>query len=153
YGFGMMLFLAFVLCTWYVSRRAKKEGMDTERIYDIAFFVFVFGIIGARIVYMIQYNVPFWDFIKIWEGGIVFYGSAIGGWIGYIVYRLWTRGKYQISTWRLADIVAPTVCIGLAVGRIGCLLNGCCYGQMCPDCRWAKLEFPTMTAPARELVV
>src|SRR5262245_45751253 len=151
YGFGMMLFLAFVCCTWVVARLAKREGFDKDRIYDMAFWIFLCGIVGARIVFMIQYDVPAKDFYKIWEGGIVFYGSAIGGWIGYALYRLFTRGKYQISTWKLADVVAPTVCIGLAIGRIGCLLNGCCYGHICTDCKWP--QFPTMTAPSRELVV
>ena len=151
YGFGMMLFVAFVCCTWVVARLAKREGFDKDRIYDMAFWIFLCGIIGARIVFMIQYNVPAKDFYKIWQGGIVFYGSAIGGWIGYALYRLWTRGKYQLSTWKLADVVAPTVCVGLAIGRIGCLLNGCCYGHICTDCKWP--QFPTMTAPSRELVV
>jgi phosphatidylglycerol:prolipoprotein diacylglycerol transferase len=151
YGFGMMLFVAFVVCSQLVVWMARREGFDKDRIYDMAFMIFAFGIIGARIVFMIQYHVPFWDFFKIWEGGIVFYGSAVGGWVGYVIYRLWTRNKYHIATWKLADVVAPTVCIGLAVGRIGCLLNGCCYGHVCPDCKWP--QFPTMTAPSRELVV
>ena len=151
YGFGMMLFVSFLVCSQLEVWLARREGFDKDRIYDMAFWIFGCGIIGARIVFMIQYDVPAKDFYKIWEGGIVFYGSAIGGWVGYGLYRLWTRGKYHFSTWKLADTVAPTVCIGLAVGRIGCLLNGCCYGHVCPDCKWP--QFPTMTAPARELVV
>jgi prolipoprotein diacylglyceryltransferase len=152
FGYGAMLFLAFACCTLFVAWRAKKlDGFEKDKIYDMAFWIFLCGILGARIVFMIQYKVPFWDFYKVWEGGIVFYGSAIGGWVAYALYRFWVRKTYRFSTWKLADHVAPTVCLGLILGRIGCLLNGCCYGQVCPECRWPT--FPTMTAPARELTV
>src|SRR5438105_2145934 len=152
YGFGLMLFLSFIACTAFVTWLGKREGFDKDRIYDLAFWVFIGGIIGARIVYMIQYDVPIGDWYKIWQGGIVFYGSALGGWAGYGLAWLWQRyAKHvHINTWKLADVVAPVVCVGLAIGRIGCLLNGCCYGHVCPDC---GVRFPTLTAPARELVV
>jgi prolipoprotein diacylglyceryltransferase len=67
--------------------------------------------------------------------------------LGWLYYR-----KDRIDTWKLADIVAPFVCVSLAIGRIGCFLNGCCYGHVCTeDNRCAA--FPTLTSPARELVV
>ncbi|MFL5338850.1 MAG: prolipoprotein diacylglyceryl transferase family protein [Gemmataceae bacterium] len=153
YGFGLMLFLAFIACTWLLIRLGTRQGFDPDRLYDLAFWVFLVGILGARIVYMIQYKVPLEDWYKIWQGGIVFYGSAIGGWVGYGLGWLWLRyvKHIPISTWKLADVVAPVVCVGLAIGRIGCFLNGCCYGHVCPDC--GVKGFPTLTAPARELVV
>ena len=152
YGFGMMLFLAFVCCVLFLTWLGKREGFDKDRLYDLAFWVFIGGIVGARVVYMIQYHVPIENFYKIWEGGIVFYGSAIGGWVGYALAWLWLRYRQhiRISTWKLADVVAPVICIGLAIGRIGCLLNGCCFGHVCTD---TGFQFPLMTAPARELVV
>jgi phosphatidylglycerol:prolipoprotein diacylglycerol transferase len=152
FGYGAMLFIAFIVCITLLGRLGKRQGFDKDRLYDLALWVFVCGIIGARAVYMIQYKVPIANFYKFWEGGIVLYGSAIGGWAGYGLGWLWLRYRQhiRISTWRLADIVAPVVCIGVAIGRIGCLLNGCCYGHVCPDC---GVTFPMMTAPARELVV
>jgi phosphatidylglycerol:prolipoprotein diacylglycerol transferase len=153
YGFGAMLFCAFLACILLVSRWAKREGMSADRIYDLALWIFGFGVIGARIVFMIQYKVPWQNFFKIWEGGIVFYGSAVGGWVGFaIAYYYYKRKGERIDTWKVADIVAPAVCLGLMIGRVGCLLNGCCYGNVCTtdsNC----LHFPTMTAPARERVV
>ncbi len=115
--------------------------------------MFLGGIVGARIVFMIQYKVPWQHFFRIWEGGIVFYGSAIGGWVGYGLGWWFMRKKYRIPTWRLADAVAPVVCIGLTLGRIGCFLNGCCYGHVCTDCGVRGMAFPVLTSPARELVV
>lgn len=154
YGFGAMLFIAFFACILLLSRWAKREGFSPDRIYDLALWVFGFGVFGARIVYMIQYKVPWQNFFKIWEGGIVFYGSAIGGWIGYALGWLYYSRvkKERIPTWRMADIVAPAVCVGLLIGRIGCFLNGCCYGHICTD-NATCVTFPMMTAPARELVV
>jgi phosphatidylglycerol---prolipoprotein diacylglyceryl transferase len=150
YGFGTMLFVALVTCVWLAGRRAEAEGVAKERLQDIALPIFVCGILGARIVYMIQYNQPLWNFFKIWEGGIVFYGSAIGGWVGYgLAYWFYIR-KYRLSTWKLADIVAPTVAVGLAIGRIGCYLNGCCYGHVaCADCPGGALgHFPALSSAA-----
>lgn len=150
YGFGAMLFLAFVVCTWLAGRWSKREGIDKDRVLDLALWVFVGGIVGARIVYMIQYDVPREDFYKIWEGGIVFYGSALGGWAGYgLAYLLWFR-KTKINTWQLADVVAPLVAIGLAIGRLGCFLNGCCYGHVAPD---GGVCFPLLPCPAKQMLV
>src|SRR5437764_726164 len=86
YGFGMMLFVTFVATTWLAGRRAQKEGIAKEYLQDLAIWIFVGGIVGARIVYMLQYKIPLWplwNFFRIWEGGLVFYGSAIGGLAGY----------------------------------------------------------------------
>lgn len=153
YGFGLMLFLAFVVSLWIVGRRAEREGISREVVFDLALPIFLGGIVGARIVFMIQYGVPWTQFFRFWEGGIVFYGSAVGGWIGYALARWLSAGRLRVSTWRLADAVAPAVCAGLAIGRIGCLLNGCCYGHVCPTGEGLGIRYPLLTAPARDLVV
>jgi prolipoprotein diacylglyceryltransferase len=170
YGFGAMLFLTFVLTALvWGPRRVVKVGMPKEKLQDLAIVLFLTGIAGARLVYMIQYydrDFPdksafglFKSFFQIWNGGIVFYGSIFGGIAGYIVfYRLVLR-KFSISTWKLADAVAPLIALGLAVGRIGCYLNGCCWGQVaCPECQVVPLspalgEFPLLPAHARDQVV
>jgi len=152
YGFGAMLFVCFIVCTWFMSRRAEKYGIPRERIQDMTIFLFVFGIIGARITYMIQYQRPIWEFFQIWQGGIVFYGSAIGGFIGYRIFYRMVLVKYGVSTWQLADVVAPTLALGLAIGRIGCFLNGCCYGHVaCPA--QPAVHFPLLSSPARDVLI
>jgi phosphatidylglycerol---prolipoprotein diacylglyceryl transferase len=145
-GFGAMLFLSLVFCVWLASWLAKKEGIDTRYVQDIAFWIFVCGIIGARATYMIQYKVPITEFYRFWEGGLVFYGSAIGGVVGYFVAYVLVLRRYSISTWKMADVIAPCGALGLCIGRIGCLLNGCCYGNVAsPDC--PAIHFPLPAHP------
>src|SRR5262249_40373760 len=136
YGFGMMLFLAFVICTWLGGRRAKKAGINPEVIQDLAIWVFVGGLIGARLLYIIQEGPadlfdPGWclnvlyQLPRIWDGGIILYGSVLGALASYgIAYWLVFR-KQGIATLKLFDVIAPSIAVGLCLGRIGCFLNGC----------------------------
>jgi prolipoprotein diacylglyceryltransferase len=154
YGFGMMLFLAFLICTWLAGRRAESEGVARERIQDLTPWLFVGGLIGARITHLkserhMAFSEMFQEFYKIWDGGIVLYGSVIGALIGYAVAYVLGFRKYKLSTLKLADIMAPSIAVGLCLGRFGCFLNGCCYGQVaCPTCAVQPVTFP-LSAPAR----
>lgn len=166
YGFGVMLFLCFVLTAMvWGPRRAVQVGLPKERLQDMAILLFVTGIAGARIVYMMQYSDQFKgknllaEFFKIWEGGIVFYGSAIGGVIGFLLFRHFVLKKLGVSVWKLGDAVAPLIALGLAVGRIGCYLNGCCWGQVAlPEAQPVPLaaemgQYPLLVCHAREQCV
>ncbi len=160
YGFGMMLFLAFLLCTWVAGRRAEKVGIGREVIQDLAIWLFLGGLIGARVVYLLQSEdrpatvLDFlWQIPRIWDGGIILYGSVLGGLAGYGLAYLFVFRKQGLSTLRLADVVAPSIALGICLGRIGCFLNGCCYGQVvCPDCATVGVHFP-LSAPARYAMV
>jgi phosphatidylglycerol---prolipoprotein diacylglyceryl transferase len=163
YGFGAMLFICFVTVTLWGSRRAKKTAdMPPERFQDMVIWLFVSGIVGARVLYMIQYSENFPDksiggqiaaFFKIWEGGIIFYGSALGGALGYGLFYWFVLRRLKIDGWKLADAAAPLLALGLAIGRIGCYLNGCCWGQVaCEECQTVPLgaaHFPLLPAHAR----
>jgi phosphatidylglycerol:prolipoprotein diacylglycerol transferase len=167
YGFGAMLFVTFIACTVWGARRARRmAGLAPERFQDLAIVLFVSGIIGARILYMIQFanqfpNQNLWAllgaFFQIWKGGIIFYGSALGGAIGYGLFYWFVLRRLNVSGWRLADAVAPLLCLGLAIGRIGCYLNGCCWGQVaCEECAPVPLgaaHFPLLPAHARDQLV
>jgi prolipoprotein diacylglyceryltransferase len=153
YGFGMMLFLAFLVCTWLAGRRAERAGISPQRIQDLAIWLFVGGLVGARLAFIFaeNQNVPLpvrlSQFFRVWDGGLVLYGSVAGGIVGYLLAYQFALKKYQISSWQLADVIAPSVAIGIALGRVGCLLNGCCYGAVaCSDC--PALSYP-LPAPAR----
>jgi phosphatidylglycerol:prolipoprotein diacylglycerol transferase len=135
YGFGTMLVLALFVGVWWAGRRAKRQGIAPEVIQDLAFWLVIAGIIGARTVFMIQYGIPLSHFLYFWEGGLVFYGSLIGGIVGYLLAYHFVLRRQGISGWKLADIIAPAAALGICIGRFGCLLNGCCYGAVaCPDC-------------------
>jgi prolipoprotein diacylglyceryltransferase len=167
YGFGLMLFLTFVITAmWWGPRRAQKIGLPEGKLQDLAIILFITGIAGARVVYMIQYRQQYsgdWtkilrEFLQIWNGGIVVYGAVFGGLLGYAGFYYVVLRKYGISGWKLADVVAPLIAIGMAVGRIGCYLNGCCWGQpacveACPVPLSASLgQFPILPAHSRDQV-
>ncbi len=78
------------------------------------------------------------EVLKFTEGGLVVYGSLIGAGLAFLVYCK----KHKLPMLKLADIIAPSLVIGLAFGRSGCLLNGCCYGGVC-DKPWA-ITFPRL---------
>jgi prolipoprotein diacylglyceryltransferase len=151
YGFGLMLVIALIVSTWLACRRAQQEGIAKERIQDLALWVVICGIVGARLVYMRQYDRPLSEFIQLWQGGLVFYGSLIGGAVGLLLAHIFIFRKYQISWFKMADVLAPSLAVGLAIGRVGCLLNGCCWGQVaCPQC--LAIHFP-LSGPANAQLI
>ncbi len=82
--------------------------------------------------------------IKINEGGLVVYGSLIGGGVAMVIFVR----KYGLPFLALGDLIMPSLLLGLAIGRIGCFLNGCCYGGLC-DLPWA-VRFPAADTPSRD---
>lgn len=151
FGYGFMLFCAFIACTLLANRLAKREGIASVYIQDLAVWIFASGIIGARIWYMVQYRLPVEQFFQIWNGGLVFYGSFVGGTIGYILAYFLIIRRHGLSLWKIADIIAPCVAIGLCLGRIGCFFNGCCFGNVaCTDC--PSVHFPLCSPPRYALV-
>ena len=153
-AYGIMLFIAFIGCIAFATSRAKQTGVPIKRetMQDLLIALFVCGLLGARLVYMWQFNVPMRNLIKIWEGGIVLYGGIIGGTLGCIAFYWFVLRKKGVKIWQLADLSAPTICLGVAIGRIGCLLNGCCYGNVAGE-GCAQIEFPMLTSPARDVLV
>ncbi len=145
FGFGMMLVLAFLIAPALAWWRAKREGLDPDVILDMAFWVFVSGLVGARTFYCIQYwgreihNL--WEALQYWNGGIVYYGSIIGGAVGFFAYRHFH--PFPIRPY--LDAVAPSIAVGTFFGRLGCFLNGCCFGDPC-SLPWA-VSFPAKSPP------
>ena len=144
HGFGLMLVLACFGALRISAWRARRERLDPETVYGLASWLFTGGIIGARAFFLIQYHetVRDWtDILRFWQGGIVFYGCILGGLAGSLIY--WARHPFPFRP--MADAVAPALALGVALGRVGCFLNGCCHGAVC-DLPWA-LRFPAETLP------
>lgn len=134
--YGFMIASAFLLGLWLALRQAAREGLPKEKITDIGFYALFSGIIGSRI-FFIATNWPHFsshpiDMIKIWEGGLVFYGGVIFA----LPTVLWYAKKHGLSLWRAIDVWAPSIAIGHALGRLGCFSAGCCYGKP-TDLPWA----------------
>lgn len=145
FSFGTMILIALWSALELAKRRANREKLDSEMIADMAFWVIIFGLIGARLFYVVRYwgqddLKNFGDIFAIWKGGIVFYGSVLGGAVGFFIYR-WLR---PIPFLPVIDVIAPSLALGIAFGRIGCFLNGCCFGDRC-SLPWA-VRFPKDSA-------
>jgi phosphatidylglycerol:prolipoprotein diacylglycerol transferase len=150
-GYGLCLLLGVVGGVALAAYQAYRAGMSPEVIYSVSFWMFVCGIAGARTFYVIEY----WDqfaqpsikdtvaaILKLTDGGIVVYGSLFGGLLAIAVYS-W---RHKVPLLALADLLVPGMLLGLAVGRIGCLLNGCCWGGICDDSHLA-ITFPQASPP------
>lgn len=146
-GYGVMMLLGIVSGVALAIYRARRVGISAELILTLAFWMFVSGIAGARLFYVIEY----WDqyrrnhpdvgerivaILNISEGGLVVYGSFIAVMAAVAVFVR----KYRVPGLALADLIAPSMFLGLAFGRIGCLMNGCCFGGEC-DLAWS-VQFP-----------
>ena len=137
-----MTALAFLLGLWTATRRGVREHLSREDIGDVTLWLMVGSIIGARIVYVTTYwkeefaGGPWTEIFMIQHGGLVFYGGLIGAIVAGVIATHWKK----MPLWKTADTLAPSIALGSAIGRIGCLLNGCCYGRAC-DLPWA-IRFP-----------
>jgi phosphatidylglycerol:prolipoprotein diacylglycerol transferase len=125
-----MFALAFVLGLILAQARARKQGIDPNKILDLVFSILVSSIIGAR-AFFVAINWQYYkanplDIFKVWEGGLVFYGGFI---LAFCV-AFWFMRKNGLPAWKIADIISPSAALGIALGRIGCFLNGCCYGRV-----------------------
>lgn len=134
--------VAFIAGLWTASRRGLRSGIPAEKILDIGPWLIIGTIVGARAWHVATYwqeefaGRPFWEVFAVWNGGLVFYGGLIGATLAGILYAR----RNQIPVWKLADVLAPSIALGYVFGRIGCLLNGCCYGRAC-DLPWA-ISYP-----------
>lgn len=146
-GYGVMLLTATIAGVALAAYRARSMGLHPDLILSLAFRMFLCGIIGARLFFVIQY----WDAIRaetagqtianmfnFVEGGLVVYGSLIGA----LLAAAWFVRQHHLPALVLGDLIAPSLALGLAIGRLGCLMNGCCYGGVC-DHPWA-VTFPQL---------
>ena len=133
-GYGTMLLVAVIAGVALAVYRARRMGVDQEMVLSMAFWMFVSGIVGARAFYVIEYWSHFRDepnpllaVVKINEGGLVVYGSLIGGGLAMVVFVR----RHGLPFLALGDLIMPSLVLGQAIGRLGCFLNGCCFGGLC----------------------
>ncbi len=127
--YGVLMATAFLLGLWVAARQARKEGLDPQQMTDLGIYALLGGLVGARLMllaiewkYFSEHPGEWWALLT--SGG-VFYG----GFLGALPVALWYVRRHQLSYWRTADVLAPGVVIGQAIGRLGCFMAGCCYGM------------------------
>lgn len=129
YSYGLMLVLAFFICAYLACLQAKKENYNPEVIFNLLFLIFISGIIGARLFYVFN-NLSFYfsnplEIIMLQHGGMSWFGGVI---LGSATAILFIK-KNKLKVLEVLDLVVPFIALGQAIGRIGCLLNGCCFGK------------------------
>lgn len=139
-SYGTLIVIGFLVALWLMRRMMKRVGQDPERVSAIAMYALLCGIIGARFFYVIHHHDRFagrpMDVFAVWQGGLEFLGGVIAA-VGFLWFYLW---KYKLPKRLYLDILAVGLMVGLGFGRLGCLMNGCCFGQ-CSDVPWA-VHFP-----------
>ena len=132
----------FLAGLWTASRRGLSSGIPAERIVDLGPWLLVGAIVGARTLYVTSYwreqfaGKPILEIFMVHHGGLVYYGGLIGASLAFLIFA-WLK---KLPVWKTADVLAPSIALGYVFGRIGCLMNGCCYGRAC-DLPWA-IRFP-----------
>ena len=141
YWYGILAAIGFVVGFSTASRRAPRAGIKGDEVFNLAPWLIVGAILGARLLFVISY----WDkefagrpFTAIFNmrSGLVYYGGLIGASLAGIIFCY----RHKVRLWRMGDVMAPSIALGHAFGRIGCFMTGCCYGKAC-DLPWA-VHFP-----------
>ena len=131
HSYGVMLLVAFFVSVWFAKKRAPRFGYTGGEVYDAAFWALILGIIGARLFFIIQewpYYSTHLNELFSWQfAGLTSFGAVVLGTVGFFI---WSRRAHR-SFIKILDVMAAPFLVGHAIGRVGCLLNGCCYGGLC----------------------
>jgi len=137
-SYGVMMMIAFLTGIWLACRRAEKVQANPDIVLNLGFIALVGGVIGSRAMYVLHYwnerfanqDHPFLSIFDIRAGGLEFYGGPL---LVIPAVALYTRYIAKASIRWYLDITMPSLAWGLAITRIGCFLNGCCWGAICVD--------------------
>lgn len=142
HSYGFMMAAGFFVGIIFARWRAKKEGIDPDLVSDIGIYVLCSGIVGARLFFVVQnfaeYRGNLVSIFKVYEGGLVFYGGLIAS-LGTLL--LYVKIK-KLPFLKVMDVISPSLALGIAFGRIGCFLNGCCYGDVAGSGVFCAVKFP-----------
>jgi phosphatidylglycerol:prolipoprotein diacylglycerol transferase len=128
HSYGFMLALSFFFGILLASRRAPSRGLHPDLVFDTSLVIVFASILGARLMYVVYHRGEMHgllDYLALWNGGLTMYGGVLAAMGAAWVYLRHRRVEFL----RMADVVAPSLALGLMFTRIGCFLNGCCYGK------------------------
>ncbi|HJX02925.1 MAG TPA: prolipoprotein diacylglyceryl transferase [Dehalococcoidia bacterium] len=124
--YGIMVVLAIIAIIAISLLEARRMRIPEEHVYNLAIFAVIGGVIFSRLVHVIDR----WDYYSLHPAeivgfeGVAIYGAVIGVLLAVVIYCL----VRKLSIWMVGDMIAPGALVGMAIGRVGCLLNGCCFG-------------------------
>jgi phosphatidylglycerol:prolipoprotein diacylglycerol transferase len=136
YSYGVLLALAYLVALQLAVVRARRRGIDGAKIMDLGIYLIIAALVGAKLMLVLVDFRYFWaqprELLSLVRAGGVFYGGLLAA-LGVAILLV---RRYQLSIWLTADLFAPGIALGHVVGRLGCLLAGCCYGTP-TDVPWA----------------
>lgn len=129
FTYGFLLALAFISALYLAGREAKRRGWDPQVIYDLGFYIVIAALIGSRLFHVVlewsYFRAHPWEILALWKGGLAFQGGLVVGLLTVIYYIR----RHGLPFWDTLDILAVGMPFGQFVGRLGCLMAGCCYGR------------------------
>ena len=129
YSYGLMVALAFWVCAFLLSKQTRLLGVEKDFFWNMSGWLLLGGILGGRLLYIIFNLNYFWEnpreILSLWQGGLIWYGALAGGALSGIIYLKLKKVKVI----KALDLIMPFAALGQAIGRIGCFLNGCCFGS------------------------
>jgi len=140
HSYGLLLAVAFLAAIQLFLVRGRSRGLPEDRLSTLSLWLLVLAIVGGRVLFVLTH----WDdyksdplgIVRLWEGGLMLYGGYVLAILGGIVYVR----RAGMPVWRVGDAAAPAMALGIGIGRLGCFLNGCCYG-LPAQLPWA-IRFP-----------
>lgn len=128
YSYGLMLALAVVIASSLAAGRAKQEGINPEIVLNLSFIGVISGVIGARAFYVVE-NFAYYlenplEALMLQHGGLSWFGGLALGSASAVIYLK----KKRLPIYKALDLIAPFIALAQSLGRVGCLLNGCCFG-------------------------
>ena len=130
YSYGFMIALALLICTIWLYIDSSRQGYNPEHILEVVVIAALSGLLGARLLYVAQhwsyYSSRWLEIFFTRYEGLSYLGALFGGTLAVFLWCRWRK----ISFLKLADLMAPYMALGYAIGRVGCFLNGCCYGKV-----------------------
>jgi phosphatidylglycerol:prolipoprotein diacylglycerol transferase len=129
YSYGVLLAAAYLLGLQWALRRARTHGLNPQRVMDLGIWIIISALIGAKLLLFVvdfrQFTANPRELFNLARSGGVFYGGLIGG----LGVGLWYSRRHAMPVWTTTDVFAPGIALGHVVGRMGCLLAGCCFGR------------------------
>jgi phosphatidylglycerol:prolipoprotein diacylglycerol transferase len=135
YSYGVLLALAYLAGLQLAVMRARRWGLNATHVMDLGIYLIIAALVGAKLM-LVAVDFEYFraqprELLSLVRAGGVFYGGLLGA----LLAGLWLVRRYGLPVWTTADLFAPGIALGHVVGRLGCLLAGCCYGRP-TDAAW-----------------
>src|SRR5213595_2571488 len=129
YSYGVLLAAAYLLGLQFALMRARARALDPQRVMDLGIWIIVSALIGAKLLLLVvdyrQFSGSPRELFGLVRSGGVFYGGLIAA----LLVAIWYMRRHRMPLWTTTDAFAPGIALGHIVGRLGCLMAGCCFGR------------------------